>query len=160
MPIGEKFDVKRWGLNDSVWWFNNVNAVLWCSVMLVSLSAGDRQQQWGNHRSSLSRSSRAPQTFITPVCRCETRMTKLKSQVHESNRPFADVATKKRDYIASHSVMVSLRFFFLRVSSVIDRSLTLQRYIECGRPPFTIIHGSERRVSHSLHACSYGRINY
>ncbi len=36
--------------------------------------------------------------------------------------------------------MVSLRFFFLRVSSVIDRSLTLQRYIECGRPPFTIIH--------------------
>jgi len=61
--------------------------------------------------SSVSRSSSALQTFITPVGRCETRMTKLKSQVHEANRPFAAVIKKKEDYIACHSVMVSLRFF-------------------------------------------------
>lgn len=106
-------------INNSVWWFKNVSYVLWCSVMLVFLSAGDCQQQqqrlWGNHQahelSSLSRSSSALQTFITPVCRCKTRMTKLKSQVHEANRPFAEVIKKKEDYIACHSVMVSLRFF-------------------------------------------------
>lgn len=44
-------------------------------------------------------------------------------------------------------------FALLHVSSVIDRSLALQRYIECGRPPFTIIHDCQRRVSHSIHAC-------
>lgn len=105
-------------ITNSVWWFKNVSYVLWCSVMLVFLSAGDCQQQqrlWGNHQahelSSLSRSSSALQTFITPVCRCKTRMTKLKSQVHEANRPFAEVIKKKEDYIACHSVMVSLRFF-------------------------------------------------
>jgi len=39
-------------------------------------------------------------------------MTKLKSQVHEATRPFAAVIKKKEeDYIACHSVMVSLRFF-------------------------------------------------
>ncbi len=98
-------------------------------------------------RESLSRSSRAPDLHYSSLsmwwdAEDEVDIAGARTEtVHLQTLP-----AKKRDYIASPSVMVSLRFFFLRVSSVINRSLTLQRCIECGRPPFPIIHGSERRV--------------
>lgn len=110
LPMGETFNVKRWGLNDSVRWLNNVNAVLWCWCLSVQVIVSSSEGITALH-------SHTPPELHRPSLLQSVDVTKLKSQVHELNRPFADVASKKRGLYrepfcdGEFALLLSSRFF-------------------------------------------------
>lgn len=124
MPVGEIFSVKRWGLNDEcVWWHNNVNAVLCCSVMLVSLSAG------------VSAAVRESPLFTLTLLQCSTDLHCFSLSMWDADdkveiagariEPSLCRRFNEEDGLYRESFCDGEFELLLGVSSVIDRSHTL-----------------------------------